>query len=387
MAGGRSFHNSTPKSIAFVVNNYPPKVGGVELHVHALAKELSMKGHSVTVVTLDNDNSDATEDGVEVLRMASSRPIGGVLAFPKPGARRRITKILREKRVEVISTHTRFFPMSFLGIRAGRALGVPVVHTEHGSDHVRGVSSIVAAASRLVDWTMGRYVLKSANRVLAISSASAAFVQRLAGRDSTVFHNAIHSRFFAHSAAPRVTPHRLVFLGRLVPGKGWERVVEVGEQLLPEFKELSVHFIGDGSERALLEKRVASSPHRERYTIHGYLPPDAIRSVLTSSVLLNPTELAEGFQTTLLEAVAAGGAVISAPVAAAEYLKQQGAAVQTIDTNDAKSWVEASRIALGTPTVPVSSELLGDMDWSKRSAEFVEQARIAAQKNPVKSVG
>lgn len=379
MTRDRSVHDLTPKSIAFVVNNYPPKVGGVELHVHALARELRMQGHTVTVVTLDNDNPDATEDGVEVLRLASSRSIGGVLAFPKLGARRRITAILRERRIDVISTHTRFFPMSFLGIRAGRALDVPVVHTEHGSDHVRGVSSIVAVASRVVDWTLGRYVLKSAERVLAISSASAAFVRRLAGRDSTVFHNAIDSGFFAQAAAPGVTPNRLVFLGRLVPGKGWERVVEVSEQLLPEFKELSVHFIGDGSERTLLEKRVASSPHRDRYTIHGYLQPEAIRAVLASSVLLNPTELAEGFQTTLLEAIAAGGTVISAPVAAAEYLKQQGASVQTVDTSDAKSWVEASRNALGTPTSPVSSELLRDMDWSERSAEFVEQAMIAAR--------
>lgn len=365
-------------SVGFVVNNYPPKVGGVELHVQSLARELANKGCRVTVITLDNVNPDSVEDGVEIFRLPATRTIAGVLAFPKIGARRKISRLLSERDVDVISTHTRFFPMSYLGVRAGAILGRPVMHTEHGSDHVRGVSPFIALASRAVDWSLGRYVLRAADRVLAISTATEYFVRRLAGRSSTVFHNAIDSKFFSEVARSEARPNRLVFLGRLVPGKGWERVFETAEQVLPKFEELTVHFIGDGAERPLLEDRVAQSKYRSQYTVHGYLDAKAIRSLLASSVLLNPTELAEGFQTTLLEAIAAGSAVVSTPVAAAEYLKHRGASVQVVSAGDADAWVRATQRALNDVCSPVSKQLLSDMDWSERSSEFIAQAALTS---------
>lgn len=360
------------RSLAFVVNNYPPKVGGVELHVSALAQQLASEGHRVTVVTLDNQHPDSFEHGVDVIRMPSTKTIGGVLSFPFPGARARIARLLNERDVELVSTHTRFFPMSFVGVRAAKSLGLPSVHTEHGSDYVRGVSAVVGLASRMVDWTMGRLVLRGADRILGISSSSAAFVRRLAGRDAVVFHNAIDTGFFAVAAVSGVAPMRLVFLGRLVKGKGWERVLNVAEELLPAHPDLSVHFIGDGAERPALAEAVGRSAHSSRYTVHGYLNPARIRDILAGSVLLNPTELAEGFQTTLLEAVAAGAAVVSTPVAAAAYLSEAGAPIRMVDASDAAGWIEAAKDLLDTPAAPVSPTLLESMDWKGRGRDFID---------------
>lgn len=360
------------RSLAFVVNNYPPKVGGVELHVSALAQELAAQGHRVTVVTLDNQHPGAFEHGVEVIRMPSTRTIGGVLAFPFPGARARIARLLKERGVELVSTHTRFFPMSFVGIRAAKSLGVPSVHTEHGSDYVRGVSAFVGLASRMVDWTLGRLVLRGADRILGISSASVTFVRRLAGREAVVFHNAIDSAFFAEAAVAGAPPRRLVFLGRLVKGKGWERVLAVAEELLPAHPDLTVHFIGDGAERTALTEAVGRSAHSSRYTVHGYLDPARIRSLLAGSILLNPTELAEGFQTTLLEAVAAGASIVSTPVAAAAYLQDAGAPVRMVESADASGWTAATAELLGTPGAPVPAALLESMDWKGRGRDFID---------------
>lgn len=360
------------RSIAFVVNNYRPKVGGVELHVSALAQKLASQGHRITVITLDNENPSATENGVEVVRLPSTRTVGGVLAFPYPGARSRVAQVLKQRRVEIVSTHTRFFPMSYVGIRAAKSLGISAVHTEHGSDYVRGVPAYVGLASRMVDWTMGRQVLHGADQVLGISSASAEFVRRLAGRDALVFHNAIDSEFFAEAAQPGNLPKRLVFLGRLVKGKGWERTLAVAEALLQEYEDLTVHFIGDGAERPVLEQAVAKSSESRRYTVHGFLEPSRIREILGGSVLLNPTELSEGFQTTLLEAVAAGAVVVSTPVAAALYLQDAGAPVVTVASSDANGWLTATRELLNTPTEPVPSGLLESMDWKGRGKDFMD---------------
>ena len=56
----------------------------------------------------------------------------------------------------MVSTHTRFFPMSFVGARAAQKAGIPYIHTEHGSNFVNNSNPIIAIGSRVVDLSLGR---------------------------------------------------------------------------------------------------------------------------------------------------------------------------------------------------------------------------------------
>lgn len=357
--------------VAIVVNNYPPKVGGLESHVSHLAAGLQKRGMHVTVVAVDNDVPSGLINEIEVVRFKGTPMVASVFAVPWPGAGAKLRSFLKERGVTVISTHTRFFPMSFVALRAGKRLGIPVIHTEHGSDHVRGVTPFIGWISRLVDVTVGKYILRQATKVLAISSAAQDFVFSLAGVKSSVFHNAIDTSAFSSSSLEGARPTLcLVFLGRLVDGKGWEMCLGVGEALAQDIPDLEVHFIGDGAKRSDLETAVAASVIRKNVVIHGYLQPPAIREILSNGILLNPTVLAEGFQTTLLEAVASGCAVISTPVAAAQYLSNAGAPVTIVPTLDETAWVDACRSRLSQPPLPVNKKLLETFDWSARSREY-----------------
>jgi len=260
--------------------------------------------------------------------------------------------------------------MSFVGVRVGRRLKLPVIHTEHGSDYVRGVSPFVGLASKLVDRTLGRYVLKNATTVLAISESAQDFVHRLSGRTATVFHNAIDVHAFARSESA-VPAKKLVFLGRIVPGKGWERALAVAKDVLASHPGASMHFIGDGAERASLEAAVSQLSFRGRIHVHGYLRAPEIREVLSDSILLNPTTLAEGFQTTLLEAITAGAAIVSTPVTAAVHLAEQTPAVVVVNEDSDAPWIDATQrfLAEGWPAAP--AEFISSFDWSTRGREYV----------------
>lgn len=358
--------------IAFVVNNYPPKTGGVEFHVAALANALVGNGLKVTVFTLAETPGITTESGVQVSRHRSTKMIANVLGFPLPGTKRNIQDRIRASDIDVISVHTRFFPMTFIGVRIARALRIPVILTEHGSDHVRGVSPMIGMASKFVDLTLGRYVLRKSTSVLAISESAQAFVWRLASVTSRVFRNAIDTaRFVAKKPTP-TGPTRLIFLGRLVPGKGWPLVLEVAEQLAREGQTFEVHFIGDGPDRSALETAVGRSPIGARVTIHGRLGLDEIAPYLQNAILLNPTALAEGFQTTLLEAIACRAAIVSTPVAAAEYLYGLGAQIDIVEAGDTQAWTEKTRNRLLNRKVDAQPGLLSQFDWSVRSREYVQ---------------
>lgn len=387
MSAESAEHNRVPMQdgmkrhhVAFVVNNYPPKVGGIESHVSHLAASLKKLDVDVTVFALDNAVASGMDEGIEVVRYSGTAMIGGVLSVPWPGSGQKLRRDLKRRGITVISTHTRFFPMSFLGVRAGQRLGIPVIHTEHGSDHVRGVSKAIGYVSRVVDRTMGKYIFRHASQVLSISSASRHFVESLAQVQSRVFLNAIDTAAFFQVPGEKIRSQvpRIIFLGRLVDGKGWQTCLAVGEALASEFSGLEVHFIGDGAQRPLLEAASLSSPVRNCIKIHGYLKHQEIKMLLADGLLLNPTILAEGFQTTLLEAVTAGASVVSTPVAAARFLAESGAPVFIVDDHSTQTWIEECRRVLMAPKVEIQAELAKSFDWSTRSREYVQILDAAA---------
>lgn len=51
--------------VLFSINNYPPTLGGVEMHVFRLAEELISLDHQVTVVTVSDQPGAALKEGYE----------------------------------------------------------------------------------------------------------------------------------------------------------------------------------------------------------------------------------------------------------------------------------------------------------------------------------
>ena len=213
--------------IAFIVNSYPPRLGGLESHIYHLSVSLAQLGHDVYVLTISDKPGHRQEEGVDIRTDRRHFPVADIISFPALGATRAIARFLREHHIDVVSVHTRFFPMSFVGVRSAHQAGIPVIHTEHGSGFVASSSPIIAPASRAVDVTMGRYVLRHADRVLGVSEQAAAFASRLGGVHADVFYNAITPPQ-PHAEPIEDRYRHLVFVGRMVPGKGWDTFIEAG---------------------------------------------------------------------------------------------------------------------------------------------------------------
>jgi len=351
--------------IAFVVNNYPPRVGGVELHVRNLARRLHEQGAVVTVITLADEPGTADEGGIEVIRLSEHLRVGGILGFPSLGVTRHIGNLLRDRDVDVVSVHTRFFPMSWVGLRAARRTGAVVIHTEHGSDHVVSDSAVIRTSSRLVDRTIGRYVLRHATKVLGVSESVVSFVQRLSGRsDAGIFYNAIDPAPAGMDRTPRA---HVVFVGRLVPGKGADVFVEAVKLLAADGREFTAEILGDGPSVGDIAALVSQAGLDDRVKMRGRVSIDEVSRALAGAVLVNPSTLAEGFQTTILEALEAGGSVVSYDLPGAGTLRDQGFPVDVVDQQDADSLARAIGTRLGAPWRVVS---MRDWYWTARAGEY-----------------
>ncbi len=161
-------------------------------------------------------------------------------------------------------------------------------------------------------WALQRIVAPTAERVI-VPSRSVAEAARsrssIAPERIEVIPNAVDvSRFHLRPRTP-ARPGRVGFLGRLDPVKHVGDLIDAAA-LLGDQIRLEIH--GEGPERPRLERKIARLGLEHRATLHGATPrpEDALDGL---DVLALPSE-AEGFGLVLIEAMAAGVAVVATDV-------------------------------------------------------------------------
>jgi glycosyltransferase involved in cell wall biosynthesis len=113
------------------------------------------------------------------------------------------------------------------------------------------------------------------------------------------------SRFPAPEARSPERPLRVAFVGRLVPYKGADMLLEAATPLVREGM-ISIDVIGDGPERDRLERIVSEAHIREGVTFHGWVPHTEVASRLSRAHLLAFPSIREFGGGVVLEAMAMG---------------------------------------------------------------------------------
>ena len=371
--------NETSVNILFWANNYFPKVGGLEKHVQELAEELVRTGNRATVVTVGEEYGDELLNGVRIIRLKRGFSFGEVFSFPKFRSGSVFRSAIKEEQFSVISTHTRFFPLSWLGAQFALKNKIPRIHTEHGSGFVKGVSWPVGLMSKIVDITIGVWTLRTSTKVIGVSESATKFVKKLSGVDASVFYNAISEIQIAYmnqEVIPQST--KIVFIGRLVPGKGADTslnlLIDLSE---PHFanSQARLTILGDGPERLKLELIAKQLGLVDFADFRGRVSSEEVYLSLKESVYVNPTTLSEGFQTTLLEALAAGASIVTYPVPGAKLLQSQGAPIVIVCPNEPAEFKNAVESFLSNGWTTFDPKKLVQWMWPERTKEFISLCR------------
>lgn len=118
---------------------------------------------------------------------------------------------------------------------------------------------------------------------------------------------------------------RVLFLSRFIREKGGDELLEAFGMLSQEFPGLSLTCAGDGPEMTRMKAWVQRNGLGERVSFPGYLRGGAKAEVLLGSDLfVLPTYYGEGCPVALIEAMAAGLAVITTPVGGIPDIVEQG---------------------------------------------------------------
>ncbi|HEY3316911.1 MAG TPA: glycosyltransferase family 4 protein [Coriobacteriia bacterium] len=300
------------------VNNFPgPRMGGGEAHLLHLVRGAIAAGMEVTVVAMPASGTAAAA------REAGARVVEDELTRGVPfGAASRLGRYLRDANAGIV--HGTGFYANLLARRAGHRAGALVVdgvHCEPAStlafDRSAGARASQAARSLADAATRGR-----ADAVICDSRALADAVIA-AGTPAgivTVIHNGIDPGALAAAASEAASAAEreggtltVGTLGRVEPVKGLGFLLDAARLVAAVHPEARFLVAGEGPERDVLEARVASDEAiAGRVRFLGFVPDGP--AFLASLDVYCLASLSEGFNTTVLEAMALGVPVVATDV-------------------------------------------------------------------------
>ncbi|HEV8510114.1 MAG TPA: glycosyltransferase [Gemmatimonadales bacterium] len=131
-----------------------------------------------------------------------------------------------------------------------------------------------------------------------------------------VSHHGLNLAEFPHRLDGRDT-NRLLGVGALSQRKGFDYLIRAAHVLIARGTDVRVEIIGDGDERAALERLAADLGIAQRVEFRGWQPFNGVRDAMQRATLLvHPSDgLGDGLPNVLREAMALGAPVVASRVA------------------------------------------------------------------------
>lgn len=265
----------------FLTQDFPPRFGGSQSYHWGLIQTLDPD----EVVILAPGHADAAAfDATHPYRVIrTDRPV----LLPTPGLLDLAKRIIVEHGAELLQLgHP--LPNGVLGPRLARAAGLPYAVFLAGAE-------VTLPAALPVSGHAIRWVLRNAALLLTVSGFTAAAAVGIVGRKVPVgvLRPAIDVGSFAPVGDESVQGKRglgvegglIVCVGRLVPRKGQDRLIDALALLTPRHPGLHLALIGGGRLGPALVRRAERQGVAERVHVLGPLPADQLSRWLSAADL------------------------------------------------------------------------------------------------------
>lgn len=314
-------------------------VGGAEKAFAELAVGLNRERFEPVVYVLRGEKyHDGNPSFLPKLRKAGIPvfflDVGGPFSFARGVSR--LARLLREQNADVFLSF--MFHANLLGRFAARRAGVSRVFS--------GIR--VADRQHPLHLLLDRLTSRLVDRYLCVSRSAADFLARaekIPAEKIAVIPNGVRppeSGASSPSLSSENGEKQILFAGRLVWQKGLDWLLSFADAWLgaPEAREWTFAVVGDGPQKRKLEKIVARlTPETARRVEFLGWRPDAAALAARADLFLFPSRY-EGMPNVLLEAAAAGRAILSSRCDGAEEILGDRSAPQTFAFGDKEEFLE-----------------------------------------------
>ena len=296
---------------------------GGQVQALLLSRELVARGHELTV--------GASEGSALAGRAASA----GLAVLPLPGGFEgsprlllHLARAVRRTRPEVLWAGDA--KAHGAAVWSGAFRRVPIV-----------VHRRVVFPPGTHPFARRKYAL--ADRFLAVSEATRAALRAYGVPDGkiSVVQDGLPPRAFVDRPSPSPPPYRLVHAGAFDGRKGQALVVDVLARLAAAGLDVHATFLGDGPDRSRVEERARGLGVLGRCAFEGHVE-DVTPRLAESHVLLLPSD-SEAAPLVLLEAMAAGCAVVAHDTGGVGEMTRGGACGRLVATLDPGAWASETR--------------------------------------------
>ncbi len=342
--------------------------GGVRSHVSDLAMALQDHGHEVSVLAPAMDPTCLptwVSDGGRPLAIRYNGSIARLSFGVK--ATQRVRSWIREGDFDVVHVHEPVAPsLSLLTLWAARG---PLVATWHSS---KDRSRILAAGYVIAQTAME----KVRGRIAVSEEARRTLVGHLGG-DAVLIPNGVRVQDFVGSERlPAIATDRptALFLGRMdEPRKGLDVAIQAWSAVQPAHAHLYIAGPGDvADQEALVPDGI-----RSRVTFLGTLSDaDKARALRSVDLYLAPQTGGESFGIVLVEAMAAGTAIVASDLLAFRHVLEEGRSGMLFTTRDsadlaAKVTTLLADGSLREEFVVAGTQRVRNFDWDHVVADVI----------------
>jgi glycosyltransferase involved in cell wall biosynthesis len=303
-----------------------PEAGGSELHAHRVVSAWAAAGLDITMATSSVPDARRVirRDGYRVVRRS-----GRYSVFPRTLLSGLAGTIGGgDGLVEIWNG------MPFLSPLWSRSPRVVFLHHVHAEMWKMVLPNGLAQLGHAIEHRMAPPIYRRSQIVTLSTSSKNEIVERLhiPAEQVTVSPPGVEPAFSPGGERSEVP--LIVAVGRLVPVKRFELLIEALVRLKPRHPELRAVIVGEGYERARLEALVTRHGAGDWISLPGYVSDEALIALYRRAWVVASTSLREGWGMTVTEAGACGTPSVVSRISGHEDAVVHGRSGLLVDDQD-----------------------------------------------------
>ena len=311
--------------ICLVTHFFPPHIGGIEKVSYEQSKRLTEAGYEIDVLTSKTKGQNKhPAKGIRVFAYPSLK-IAEIFGIPYPiltvKAYKKFAKII--KKCDLVHAHGHVYMSSYLAGKLAKKYKKPFIVTQHNTfiDYKSWLNTL----EHLNDVTIGKSVLKRADRIFTVSKETMKYVLRL-GADkakTSVMYNGVDTNCFYSVQKEKSRKklglpknRKIIFSARrLVYKNGLDTLIESAHLVAQDNPDILFVVAGNGPSRKLIENRIKELGIEDNIKLTGFVPDEQLPVYYNAAdYFVLPSGSGEGLPLVLLEAMACGLPVIATTV-------------------------------------------------------------------------
>lgn len=314
--------------IGIFTDTYPPFINGVSTSIVMLKKALEKQGHTVYIVTVNNENMKYKyEEDEKVIRIPGI-PVG-IYDYRLTGIYPvKIVNKIRKWHLDVIHSQTEFGVGTFARIIA-KQFHIPLVHTYHTmyEDYVHYITKgyFVGTSKKIVEYLTLFYCDKTISELIVPTEKTKELFKEKykVNRNVYVIPTGIEIEKFylennknlnilekRNSLGIAKDDFVILFVGRIGTEKNIDLLLNGMDKLIKLSKKIKLLIIGDGPDMGYYKEYVYKRKLGKNVIFTGKVPWDSISEYYIIADIFATASVTETQGLTVIEAMAAGLPVV-----------------------------------------------------------------------------